>query len=81
MRRLEMGHEVDRGREVGPVADLGGGDPEGDRQVRFPDPGGPRNRALRRSSTKRRVESSAMTARSIEGWKSNSNWERRLSSG
>jgi hypothetical protein len=36
---------------------------------------------LARSSTKRSVDSSAMTARSMDGWKSNSNWARRLSSG
>ena len=36
--RLEVRHEVDRGREVGPVAGLGGGDPERDREMALADP-------------------------------------------
>jgi len=44
--RLEVGHEVDRGREVGPVAGLGGGDPEGDREVALADPRRPQEQRI-----------------------------------
>ncbi len=38
MGRLEVRHEIGRGREVGPVAGLGGGDPECDREMALADP-------------------------------------------
>lgn len=33
MSRLEVSDEIDRGREVGPEAGLGGGDPQSDREM------------------------------------------------
>ena len=81
MGRVERADEVGGGREVGPVPGLGGRDVQRDREVALADTGRPEEQRVAVLLDERSVDSSAMTARSMLGWKSNSNWARRLSSG